>query len=108
MITAIQNRCKRKDVLAEYTSRRNLDGWQAAGAELKRFHRERPASQRAQLAYFGLDKTVAFTLHVEPPGAGRVRISSITPASMPWTGIYFDGNPLTVIALPAPGFVFSG
>jgi hypothetical protein len=64
---------------------------------------------RAQLlAYFGLDKTVAVTLYVEPPGAGRVRISTVTPANIPWTGIYFDGNPVTVTALPAPGFTFTG
>lgn len=87
----------------------DLDGWQAAVAELKRFHRERPAYQRAHLQdYFGLDKTVAVTLRVEPPGAGRVRISTVTPAGMPWTGIYFAGNPVTVTALPARGFTFAG
>lgn len=87
----------------------DLELWKGQVADLKDFHRDRPAFQRAQLlAYFGLDKTVAVTLRVEPPGAGRVRISSIIPTSMPWTGTYFDGNPVTVSAHPAPGFVFAG
>jgi len=48
------------------------------------------------------------TLDVLPPSAGQVRISTVTPAAYPWQGVYFDGNPVTVTALPAPGFTFSG
>jgi hypothetical protein len=87
----------------------DLDLWKGQVADLKDFHRDRPAFQRAQLlAYFGFDHTVAVTLRAEPPGAGRVRISTVTPTGYPWTGIYFAGNPVTVTALPEPGFVFTG
>jgi hypothetical protein len=29
-----------------------------------------------------------------PPGAGKIKISTIIPDSLPWTGVYFDGNPV--------------
>lgn len=87
----------------------SLESWQSAVDTLRAFHHERPAHQRAQLrAFFGLEKTVAVTLRVEPAGAGAIRISTLTPDAYPWTGIYFDGNPVTVSAQAAAGFRFAG
>jgi hypothetical protein len=84
-------------------------GWRASVATLEQFHRERPAHQRRHLmAFFGLEKEVSVTLQVEPPGAGRVRIATITPEAYPWTGVYFDGNPVTIVAEPAAGYAFAG
>jgi hypothetical protein len=57
---------------------------------------------------FGLKKAVNITLDVAPAGSGTVRISTVIPDTYPWTGIYFDGIPVQVEALPAPGYVFSG
>jgi hypothetical protein len=55
---------------------------------------------------FNLEKQVEITLNVEPPGSGFIQISTITPAEHPWTGIYFDGVPVNIKAIPAPGFMF--
>jgi hypothetical protein len=55
---------------------------------------------------FQLGAQINLTLQVEPAGAGRILINSIVPDSLPWTGIYFNGNPVTVTAVANPGFTF--
>lgn len=55
---------------------------------------------------FGLNGQVEVGLDVFPPGAGKIKISTITPDSLPWTGIYFNGNPVRLTAVPNPGFEF--
>jgi hypothetical protein len=58
------------------------------------------------IAEFGLTKKVEISLDVYPPGAGQITISTVTAPQYPWTGIYFDGNPVTITAKANPGFVF--
>jgi len=54
-----------------------------------------------------LNKQVVVTLNVYPPDAGKIQINTIIPDSLPWAGIYFDGNPITITAIPNPGFQFA-
>ncbi len=56
---------------------------------------------------FQLQDQVEVTLDVYPAGAGKIKISTITPDSLPWKGIYFHGNPVTITAIANPGFTFS-
>ncbi len=85
----------------------DLASWQGAVENLKDFHVERPAYQRQHIEeFFGLNGQVDVTLNVQPAGAGVVKISTIIPKNYPWTGIYFDGNPVTVTAIANPGFEF--
>lgn len=56
---------------------------------------------------FGLQGRVLLTLNVTPAGAGRIQISTVTPETYPWSGIYFNGNPVTITAIPNPGFSFN-
>jgi hypothetical protein len=56
---------------------------------------------------FNLNGQVDITLDVEPAGAGVIKISTITPKTYPWTGVYFDGVPVTVTAIANPGYVFA-
>jgi hypothetical protein len=58
-------------------------------------------------ADLGLNGQVAVTLEAVPPGSGKIKISTIVPDSLPWTGIYFDGNPVEITAIPNPGFRFA-
>ncbi|HRI62061.1 MAG TPA: CotH kinase family protein, partial [Saprospiraceae bacterium] len=82
--------------------------WSNAVDVLRDFYADRPAGQRQHIvSNFQLDKTVSITLEVNPPGAGVVKISTIVPQTFPWTGIYFHGNPVTLTAIPNPGFTFS-
>ncbi len=50
---------------------------------------------------------VEVTLNAVPAGAGKIKISTIIPGPLPWTGVYFRGNPVTISAIPNPGFEFA-
>lgn len=56
---------------------------------------------------FGLTKQVNITLDAFPPSGGKIKISTITPSTLPWSGVYFDGVPVTMTATPNPGYKFS-
>ncbi|HET6244271.1 MAG: CotH kinase family protein [Bacteroidetes bacterium] len=55
---------------------------------------------------FNLVKQVELNLVVSPYNAGRIKINSIIPKSIPWNGVYYDGVPVTITAIPNPGFTF--
>jgi hypothetical protein len=55
---------------------------------------------------FNLSNKVVLTLDAYPLGAGRIQISTIVPDSLPWKGTYFNGNPVTLTAIPNPGYSF--
>ncbi|HCY45072.1 MAG TPA: hypothetical protein DHU89_00210 [Flavobacteriales bacterium] len=46
------------------------------------------------------------TFNVLPEGAGTIQVNTIEPESFPWTGVYFNGCPVQIIATPNEGFVF--
>ena len=54
----------------------------------------------------GLPGRVDLLLNVFPNGAGKVKIASITPETLPWTGVYFKGCPVQIEAIPNEGFGF--
>jgi hypothetical protein len=67
----------------------------------------RPYYVRQQIQnQFSLPQQIITTFDVFPSGAGNVRLNTITLDSVPWQGIYFTGNPVTMTALPNSGFVF--
>jgi hypothetical protein len=55
----------------------------------------------------GLNGQEIIELNTVPAGSGRIKISTITPDEYPWTGIYFDGCPVQITAIPNPGYEFS-
>ena len=56
---------------------------------------------------FALTGQVTLTLNTSPAGSGHIIISTISPATYPWTGVYFNGNPVTITAVPNPGYTFN-
>jgi len=56
---------------------------------------------------FNLPQQVDVSLDVFPANAGKINISTITPNSYPWSGIYFDGVPIKIEAEAMPGYQFS-
>ncbi len=55
---------------------------------------------------FALVKPVTLYLDVEPAEAGYIKISTIVPKQLPWTGVYFDGVPVEITAIANPGYTF--
>lgn len=91
---------------ARWGSLSTLD-WINHVAYLKDFHQDRPFYQRQHIQeYFGLNGQAEVTLDVQPEGAGVIKISTVIPDAYPWSGIYFDGSPVTITAIPNPGFSF--
>jgi len=71
------------------------------------FMEKRPALVRDHIeSNFSLTKQVDITLKVQPEGAGVIKINTIIPDELPWTGVYFDGNPVTITAVANSGFTF--
>ncbi len=81
--------------------------WRDNISEMMDFVDERPEIVREQLVdEFDLAGEVLLTVNTYPPGSGRIEISTIIPHAYPWSGIYFNGNPVNVTAIPNPGFIF--
>ncbi len=57
-------------------------------------------------ANFNLPNQVNITLDAYPSNGGKIQISTVTPDSYPWQGVYFNGIPVRIEAIPAPGFAF--
>jgi hypothetical protein len=56
---------------------------------------------------FAYSSQQQITLAVSPPEAGYIQINTIIPDELPWSGIYFNGAPVTLTAIANPGYVFN-
>lgn len=96
------------------------DTFEAALNTMKAFPLYRASSMRGHInTQFGLAGTMTVTLNVNNTAYGKVRINSLlVDAALPglanpvqpypWSGVYFQGNPVTVTAVPEAGYVFAG
>jgi hypothetical protein len=82
--------------------------WYNEIGKMRSFATQRPVNVRQHVQqYFNLTGHYNFTVNVGS-GAGAIRINSIkidNPSN--WTGIYFNGVPIEVEAIPATGYRFS-
>lgn len=68
---------------------------------------ERTEQVRNHIQYnFNLPNQVDVTLNVYPDGAGAIHISTITPDTYPWQGVYFNGIPVQIEAVANEGYNF--
>lgn len=96
------------------------DAFESTVNSMKTFTLYRQAAQRGSIvSHFGLGGTMNITLNVNDPAQGKVRLNSLlidgnlpglanASQPYPWSGVYFQGNPVTVTALPEPGYMFVG
>lgn len=67
----------------------------------------RPYYVRGQIQQeFSLPQQVVATFDQFPLNAGTVKLNTITLDSVPWLGVYFTGNPITMTAVPNSGYAF--
>ncbi|MFL5765383.1 MAG: CotH kinase family protein [Bacteroidia bacterium] len=85
----------------------NVPEWEAQIDTMLLFSDTRVAFARDQIqSQFALNKQVDVTLDTYPAGAGKIKISTVTPETLPWSGVYFDGVPVTITATANPGYEF--
>lgn len=97
------------DIVYE-TSRWSVSSnWAANVEELRDFARRRPDFVRQHMVE-SFDLAGTATLIFEPPtdGGGCVAVNGFLLDDMPWQGVYFQGIPIQIVAVPAPGHRFSG
>ncbi|MBK7174019.1 MAG: CotH kinase family protein [Bacteroidales bacterium] len=71
------------------------------------FISNRPSFARQHIKNtFNLEALVQVKLEALPSSAGEIKINTIIPEPLPWTGTYFDGNPITITAVAKPGYTF--
>lgn len=91
--------------------------WNTITSGLLNFASQRgDKTRRHFMNYFLLQDTVKITLDVNDALMGKVKINSLyldqwlirkNSIVYPWTGVYFNGNPVTVDAIAYPGYKFS-
>lgn len=85
----------------------SLAGWQANVQDMRDFIDARClALNQGMIDCYTLSGPYAFTVDVDPPLAGEVKVNSIWAPTYPWTTNYFGGISTNLIAKPNPGFVF--
>lgn len=83
--------------------------WQSNVQNVRDFINQRPAIVRQQiLSEFDLPAMHNLTVDTQPAAGGTIKINSANISAFPWSGIYFENNPITVTAQPAPGYRFAG
>jgi len=96
----------------------SLSTWQGQVDHMVIYAHQRPYHQRQHIRdKFDIPGDITLTVNVSDPTHGYVRVNSIdlvesTPGvssnPYPWSGIYFQGVPIELEAVPAPGFKFVG
>ena len=95
----------------------NKERWKKNVDVMNEFARNRPVFQRNHIrGFFDLQGTYSVEFDVSNSWHGHIKINTIEIKSStagvsdepyPWKGIYFQEIPITVAAIPAPGYRFS-
>ncbi|TVQ15658.1 MAG: T9SS C-terminal target domain-containing protein [Balneolaceae bacterium] len=103
--------------IPEHNQRWARSGWQVQYNWMLAFASDRPHHAREHLkGHFGIAALHELQVDISDSKAGRVQVNTIeispeTPGvdtdPWPWRGVYFDGIPISLKAIPMPGYVFS-
>lgn len=85
----------------------NLNEWKANIDTMLMWTALRPQVTRDYIqSMIGSPNQVDITLAADPPEAGVIQINTIVPDSLPWTGRYFNGVPVSISAIANSGYRF--
>ena len=77
--------------------------------KLTTFAQERPGYLRTHVRnYFGCGNDGTVTISATAGGSVRLNTLSLGADKLPFNGVYFQGNPIHVKAIPDPGYKFDG
>ncbi len=83
--------------------------WGTNVHELRDFARLRPDFVRQHIVEnFDLGGTARLSFNPPTGGSGYVAVNGHIVPDMPWQGVYFQGVPIQLTAVPAPGYRFAG
>ena len=87
----------------------SMNTWENELDQIKQFSENRNNAVLNQfINELNLDGTVQVTVAVEPPSAGKVTINDVSVIHPGGEGIYFKNKPISILALPLPGYQFVG
>ncbi len=92
----------------EKWSEARLTDWERGISTVKEWADDRQDHQRDHLRSkfnAGTDRRLTLDLG---SGGGAVEVNSLPLKSLPWTGTYFENVPVTLRAVPQPGYRFAG
>jgi hypothetical protein len=85
----------------------SYSNWLNNLTNIKNFATYRPGYARNHMqSTLGIGETQTIRIEISNPGTGRVKLNSVVPVDYPFSGIYFKGVPITLKAIPAPGYRF--
>lgn len=88
---------------------RSLGHWESEVGMLRKFASERPDSIRLFLSEaFDLGAPVSVVVNVNDLNGGTVMINSIATDHFPFEGVFFENLAFRLIAIPNPGYAFTG
>ncbi len=82
------------------------NSWQSRLNPIREFIDLRPDLTRGNfMDYFVIPDTLTLSLDIDPPAAGRIALTAVVVDSA-WSGVYFEGVPVNLKAIPNAGWVF--
>ncbi len=85
----------------------DYENWKMNVSTVKSFIYGRRADMREYIReYFGFDYDKLLTISLSEKNSGKIRANTIIPGSYPFQGYYFSEVPVTIEALPNPGYRF--
>ncbi len=86
----------------------SMSSWQSNVQSMRSFSNNRANYVRNHITNeFGLTAQREIRLNMFPVNAGHIEINTIKPDTFPWNGIYFQDVPISIKAIPKPGYRFS-
>lgn len=82
--------------------------WDANIDDIESFINSRASNVQDHIIdQFSLNKTVDLKFEINNPNQGKIKVNTIIHGLFPWDGVYFDGCPITLTAIPEEGYEFS-
>ena len=84
-----------------------IGNWMNNIIRMRTFAEHRPDNMRQFIRNnLSAGSNVTVTVDVNDSEAGYVQLNSLIISEFPWKGIYFSNNPITISAVPRPGYKF--